>query len=103
MNGSPSFSFQRASAAGVSFETPTISALFFVNAATSSRKSLASCVQPLVPALGKKKRTRRRPLKSESFTFSPASFESANAGAFFPGSSGMVAPCGGRGLLARVR
>jgi hypothetical protein len=42
VNGSPSFSFQRASAAGVSFETPTTSTCLSSNAATSSRKSLAS-------------------------------------------------------------
>jgi hypothetical protein len=39
-------------AAGESFEIPTTATFFFVNAATSSRKSQASCVQPGVLAFG---------------------------------------------------
>jgi hypothetical protein len=51
-NGSPSFSLNLFWVFGSSLETPRTTAFRLANASTSSRKSLASCVQPEVSAFG---------------------------------------------------
>src|SRR6186713_1375466 len=65
---------------------PITSAFFFSNAATSSRKSQASRVQPGVSALGKKNRTTRRPFRLSRERSLPSSVLSVKAGALMPAS-----------------